>query len=579
MHLSHRLYSTVVALALVATTSSAGGPPSPLRLMPADADLVLMVPSARRLTETFTGLELLQELEPFSSYRELLDSTRFRHFRQFLAYYEKETGAPWPRLLDEVAGGGIVLGVKFGKDPAPILLVVQGRDDQRVQQFAKLTIELLEQEQGRQDDKAKLERGKYQGIETFHIGDKLFAAVVGSAIFVSNQEKTLQAGLDLQLGRGAKSCADIPSIAAAAKLLPAQTLATLWLNLERVRQEPQAAAAFKKAPRDDPIQTVLFGGYLDIVGRSPFLSAGLVREGNDFLVTVRMPKGRNGMGADSLLHVPPAGTPGGRPLLQPNGVLFSTSFYLDVGRIWNDRNKLFPDKVAKSIEKADKDTNPFLSGLRIGRILPQVGAYHRFVAAGQPSSAYKSTGGLPVPAFAVVSELRDPEKFGQAMEAALRGAALLAGFKVKLKLVEEKVGDVALVGYRFADEQPDVPEEIGSLLRYYSPCFARVGDRFLWCSTLELGRELVGILQTEKRDSSPAAVRSRVFATGLADYLQSFEEQLATQGVLDRALTVEGAVAEVKALLVLLRSLGPLDVDVRYDDDCFSYDLRLKGLK
>ncbi len=260
-------------------------------------------------------------------------------------------------------------------------------------------------------------------------------------------------------------------------------------------------------------------------------------------------------------------------------MLFSTSFYLDAARIWQDRDKLFPDKVAREFEKADKSTNPFLSGLRIGKILPMVGAHHRFVVASPQNPVYLPSGGPPIPAFALVSELRDPEYFGKTMETTLRGAALLAGFKVKLKLVEEKIDAVTLVGYRFADQQPGLGEDERRLLRYYSPCFARVGDRFLWCSTMELGRELVGILQAEKKSGLDSAVHSRIFGAGAADLLKTFEEEAITQSVLDRALPVEQAVAEVKAAFSLLRSLGPLDTDVRYDDDLFSYDLRLHGLK
>jgi hypothetical protein len=578
MSLSRRLRVALASLLLLAPAALADCPPSPLRLVPAETDLLVSVPDARRVAETLLGLELLPKLGEFSAYREALDSTNFRHFRQFVAYYEKEMGAPWPQLLDEVAGGGAVVGIKFGKDPAPALLVVQGQDEKRVKQFARLAFDLLEQETVRQDERAKVTKGKYEGVQTIQVGDKFFAAVAGPAILVSNEETTLHASLDLHLGRSGKSCADLPAVGQAAKILPTRPLASLWLNLEPLKKSATAAAAFRMAPRDDPVQTILVGGYLDVIGRSPFVAAALVREGDDFHVTVRMPKGREGMGPDSLLHVPPAGSTGSRPLLQPKGAIFSTSFYLDVGRIWQDRDKLFPEKIAKAFEKADKDTNPFLAGLKISKILPQVGLYHRFVIAAQPAPADHSRKQRDT-AFAVVTDLREPEKFSQSVETALRGAALLAGFKVKLKLVEEKVGDVKLVGYRFAEEQPEYPDVNENVFRSYSPCFARVGDQFFVCSSLDLGRELIGILQNEKKGGSSDAVRSRLFGNGAADALQLFEDQLVTQGVLDRALPVDRATAEVKAALALLRSLGPLDIDVRYHDDHFSYDFRLKGLK
>jgi hypothetical protein len=584
-----RLTAALLVGALLASPANSGGTtgdevgtkgfPSPLRLLPADVDLVVTVPDPRRLAETATGLEVLGKLEQFSAYRELLNSTRFRHFRQFLAYYEKEMGAKWPQLLAEVAGGGLAVGLKVGKDPQPALLVIQGRDRKRVAQFARLAVQLLEQELARQDEKVTVTRANVLGVETVRVGDKFFAAVAGSTILVSNQEAMLQAGFDLCLGGGDKSFADNPQLADAAALLPPGALATLWFNLETARKQPQAAAAFKPAPRDDPALTILFGGYLDVIGRSPFVAAALVRERDDLYVTVRMPKGRNGMGPDSLVHVPPANPAESLPLLEPKGVLFSTSFYLDVARIWEDRNKLFTEKVAKEFDSADKKTNPVLSGLRISKILPTVGRHHRFVVASQGTSTYSPSGGPPIPAFALVSELRDPEYFAKTMETTLRGAALLAGFRFKLKLVEEKVGPINLVGYRFSDQQTELGENEQKLLRYYSPCFARVGDRFLVSSTMELGRELVGILQAEKKGGSANAVRSRIFGAGAADLLQTVEDEVVTQFVLDGALPVERATAEVKAAFALLRSIGPLDVDVRYDEDRFSYNVRLKNVK
>jgi hypothetical protein len=579
MPFSRRLSIVAVVFALLASTARSDQPLSPLRLLPAETDLLIAVPGARRLAESVLRLEALRKLEQFSAFRETLDSTNYHQFQQFVAYYEKEMGAHWPQLLDEIAGGGIALGIKVGKNPAPTLLVVQGRDEKRVQLFARLAAKLIEQEQARQDDKAKVKKGNYQGIETVQFDEKLFAAVAGSAILISNEEKTLQAGLDLHVGKGGKSLATNASATEYLQLLPEDALATLWLNLEAVRQDPNTAAVLKKAPRDDPTQTVLFGGYLDIAGRSPYLAAGLAREGDDVLLTVRMPKGRNGMGPDALLHLPPAGASNSRPVLEPKGVLFSTSFFLDVGRIWNDRDKLFPEKVAKSIEQADKQTNPFLAGLRISKILPQIGGYHRVVVASPSTATYKTAEGIPIPAFAVVSELREPEKFGSAMEATLRAAALAAGFSFKLHLVEEKIGTVNLVGYRFAEEQPQATEANRKLLRYYSPCFARVGDQFLWCSTLELGRDLVNILQNEKKGGSTDAVSTRIFGAGAAEFFQTFEEQVVTQTVLDRAMPINEATAEVKSALEMLRSLGPLEVNVRYDTDRFRYDFRLKGLK
>jgi hypothetical protein len=569
--------AAVLVLALAAPSTRADAPPSPLRLIPAEADLTAEVPRPRDLVQTFAGLEAVRGLEQFSAVKEALDSTGVRRGRQMLAYFEKELGAKWPELLGGLAGGGAALGVKFGPNPAPALLVVQGRDARQTEQFARLALQVLEQELARREVKERPVKGQYQGVETVRVGDGFHAAVAGAALLLANNEAALHKALDLHLGRGGKSCADLPGPAEAAKLLPADALARVWLNMEAVRQAKEAKALYK-SPRDDPNLTILFGGYLDLLGRTPFVSGGLLREGDDLVWTFRTPRGRDGGGADLPLHAPPAGKPGARPLLEPRGVVYSSSFYLDLPRIWNDRAKLFPEKIAKSFEDADKKEIPFLSGLRLSKLLTREGAYHRIVVAHQAKIPYRvEPTRLRIPAFGVVSELSDPEPFQRSVETVFRGVGLVGFNGLKVKLVEEKVGGVSLVGYRFREdnEPKNDPENFRFNL---SPCMARVGNQFVACSTIELCRELVDLLQKESASSGgdTASSRSRVYAAGGADLLGRTEDQLITQAVLERAVPATVAASEVKAFLAYLRGLGTLDLSARYGEHDFRYDIRYR---
>src|SRR5262249_28030795 len=132
----------LLLLALAPSASEAEAPASPLRLVPAEADLVVQVRDPRRLAETLIGLEAWLELERFGAVKEAPDSPGFRRFRQLVASFERELGAPWPELLDALGGGGAALAVKFGPSPAPSLLVIQGRDAGRTERFARLGLEV-----------------------------------------------------------------------------------------------------------------------------------------------------------------------------------------------------------------------------------------------------------------------------------------------------------------------------------------------------------------------------------------------------------------------------------------------------
>ncbi|HEY7426904.1 MAG TPA: hypothetical protein VH682_21895 [Gemmataceae bacterium] len=564
-------------VALRAETPKPQTPPGPLRLLPDQADLLVEVPQPRRLVETLTTLDMLKQLQQLAPVRELFDSTNARRFYQLLAYFEKELGAPWPQLLDRLAGRGAVLGIKFGPKPAPSLLVIQGRDEKLMRQFFQLGLSVVEQELARQEAKDKPVKKMYEGIDTVRIGAEFHAAVAGDALFLSNSEKALHTGLDRQLGRGAKSMADVPGLREATELLPPEPLVSFWLNMETVREAPAAKALYQSLPRDDPNLTVLLGHYLDLLGRSPFVCAGLYRDKDGFTATARVPRGRDGMGLDQLLHVPPPGKPGSRPLLEPKNVLYSESNYLDVSRIWTERDRLFNEKQVKALEQFDKKSAPFLVGAKIDKLLTQAGPYYRFVAAHQSSVGYKTTPKISIPAFALVWELREPEAFGKAMETILRGAALLGGAQANLKLAEEKYKDCKLVGYRFPEDKP-IKGDVNDLRFNFSPCFTRVGDQFIACSTIELCRELVDLLQKEgttpaRGDAAPT--RSRLYASGTAAYLTTIEELLVTQITLDQAVKPKEAREQVRMFFDLIRQLGVLTLGSRFQDKMSQYDIRL----
>ena len=287
----------------------------------------------------------------------------------------------------------------------------------------------------------------------------------------------------------------------------------------------------------------MFGHYLDLLGRSPFVCAGVYPASEGLAAAIVMPRGRDGMGGDRLLHVPPSGVAASRPLLEPKNVLYSESNYFDIANIWKERTALFNDKQVKQLEKFEKQSAPFLVGSKLSKLLTQAGPYYRFVAAHQTKVGYKTTPKISIPAFALVWELREPEAFGKSMEAILRGAALLAGGQVNLKLVEEKYKDCKLVGYRFPEDQP-LKGDINDLRFNFTPCFTRVGDQFVVSSTLDLCRELVDILH--KEGTTPTRGRRfvgacRFYGSGAAAYLQSIEDLLITQTTLDQAITPKEA--------------------------------------
>jgi hypothetical protein len=546
-------------------TARADDTPDPLRFVPRQADLVLRVDSPRKLVEAVFDTQPLRQLGEFAAVREAFQNTNFRRAAKLLSYYEKELGAPWPELLDRLTGGGMVVATKFQRGgAAPVLLVVQSKDDELLKRALGLLLTVVEQELIRQDSKDRPKTDSYRGLEIVHVGNDLHVARAGSALLVSNKAEAIHRGLDLYINGRHDSLTEVSGPADAAKLLPPQPLVSLWVNLKPAQESPEGKEFFKR-PKSDPAQLLFAGGFLDVIGQSPFVAMGTYHQRDGTWVTsVRMPRGRDATPEGQGLHLAPADKPGCAPLLEPANTLYSTSFYLDVGKFWADRDKLLAENSRKALDGAEKNLGRFLAGRKLSELLTQSGPYHRFVAAAQEKSGYARHADQIIPAFAYNVSMRDAG-FGRAMDGLLRAAALIAGTQAKLKLVEETVDGVTLVGYRFP-EDATLAGDVSGIRFNFSPCFAAVGDQFFVASTIEFGRQMVQELKKPAENVPPNTTsdKSRLSAAGGVAVLKAFQDQLLTQTALDRAATVDAVRQEVGQFMTWLGTLGTLDFDSEY---------------
>lgn len=558
---------------LISSKAHCGESANPLRLVPRQTDVVLRI-EPRRLAEAVLSLDALKTWIQFPAVRDALDSTNSRRFRQLIAYYERELGRPWPELLDSVAGGGIVVATKFERGgDAPVLAVIQSRDPVLLRRAVAIVGKVAEQELARNDAAVKPKTERYRDIEVTKLGEAVYA-IAESALLISNKQEALQRGVDLLLDGDKESLASIGGPSDADKLLPPDALARLWVSLVPAHESSEGKQIFKQ-PKNDVAQLIAAGGVIDVIGKSPFLAAGLYRTLEGLAVSVRMPAGRDATPDGFGLHLAPAGSPGSLPPLEPANVLYSSSFYLDLAGIWSQRETILSEGIRKQLDQGEQRFGRFLAGRKISELLTQSGPYHRFVVTAPGELEYSKSPGVRIPAFALATSMRSPE-FGQAMSTILRAVAFLTGTQAKLKIVEETVDGVKLVGYRFP-ENGTLANDTQNLRFNFSPCFASVGDQFFAASTLELGREMIGLLRKSTPENAPTttvAAQSRLFAAGGAVLAKMFEEQQVTQAILDRAVSPADAKKEVAQIIDWLRTLGQIKLETDYRPHEFRFDAR-----
>jgi hypothetical protein len=577
MGFAMRSIAFALSLILVSLTTVSAAEPNPLPFVPPQANVVVRIENPRRLIQSVAGVDLIRQMKDLPFVRERVQTPVAQRIQQLIEYYEKDLGAKWPDLLDRLAGGGITLALKAGDD-APVLLTIEGKDADLSSKFLELVASVVEQEAGGDAAKKVIERPMYRGIKEYKAGE-FVVAQAGTTILASNKLEAMKLALDRQLD-GGKSPAYIAGPSAARKALPADCLAWMWLDLDLARKAPGAKETLAQ-PSDNAFVTVLFGGWLDVVRRAPFLAVGLVQDNDKIGLTLRFPgAGHEGQPEQMLLHAPPNGE-GIRPPLEPKGVILSESFWFDFKALWEKRAKLFNEKTAKDFENSEKQARPFLPNMSLAKLFTQAGASHRFVVAQQESVGYTNKPKQPYPNFAFVMSMRDKE-FARSMEGVLRAAALLAGTQFNLKLAEETYEGVKIVGYRFP-EKGNVASDPDGIRFNFSPCFAAVGDQFAMCSTIEFGHEIVKLLQKEAASPAKAANSSplctRLYGPGAVDLVRGFEEQVLGQIILDEAVKPEDAHRQMQALADWLRRLGQLEFRSVYLDKEYRFDIEWRRSK
>jgi hypothetical protein len=548
----------LASLALVGGNAQAA---DPLDCMPKSAQLVVVVDRPRTLAEAITKLEAFKQAQTLPQVRQLYDSPTVQRLLRLLAFAEKELGAKWPELLDQVAGNGIALGLQFTKDPAPPIAVVSGTDAKQVERAFDLGLKVLEEEAARLGNKDALKVERADGVTFAHFGDFHFARS-GTALIASNDLSYLKESLALVRSGPAAEGSRRKARADAATVLPKGPLAWVWFDFASVK-ETQTAKDFYDSTRKDVIQTVFAGSTIDCLRRSDFIAAGLYQEAGGFRLRFRLPAGREGLWSDLAVHVPPKGKPGSLPLLEPPGTIYSQSLHLDIGYVWKNRDRMITGDSLKQFEKGEKEASKILpTNVKLGELLEMWGPYHRIVVANHDQRPYKTEPSLKLPAFGYVATTRD-KQFGENLEAIVRAVAIIGSLQFGTKSREVEHEGVKLIGYRFPENKPLADDPQG--IRFnFEPCFAVVGDEVVLASTLELGKKLITELKKPQQATSTAVWQAKAFAATGASTLTDISDPLITDAVLGRGIGLTEARQEIADLVKWVHNLGTgrIEIDI-----------------
>ena len=383
-------------------------------------------------------------------------------------------------------------------------MIVQGRDAKLMAKFFQKALDIVGQEQARRESTPSYAKDTYRGICNDTLGrdgDLTFTRPCSARLwflqYVSLDLLCTRQSISIST-RQKKACSSRASSSRPSRWCRPTRWCGVGVNSDFVHKSDELKPLYTLPANFFPFQ-VLFGGLTDSIRRSSCVVAAIREDHGTATLSIRLPGGTNGMHDVAHAHAPPDGQLGALPLLEPEGVLFSTSYYLDLSTFWKQRAALLPPDQMTKAEEFNEKSKVYLYGTQFSKFLELAGTRQRFVVVQQDEHGYSVKPGAPTTAAVcslVLTSCDRPEAFAKAIDGPLGGAAFLAGLKAPMSRFEEQHGQSKIVGYRFIENDGN-KELADGILFNFTPSHARVGNQYVFCSTVELARKMVDMLEKE----------------------------------------------------------------------------------
>ena len=275
------------------------------------------------------------------------------------------------------------------------------------------------------------------------------------------------------------------------------------------------------------------------------------------------------------------------PLLDLPDTLLAISAYRDVSTMWLRGADLMTTKAVDQLAQADSGLSNLFSGKDFGEdILGALEPGYRLIAVRQDFADRTPQPALKLPAFALVSRLRDRETMQPELRRIFQS---LIGFlnivgasnaQPQLDLDMDKGDGYQLVTSEYAPAVEDRDSREARINFNFSPSIAFAGDRFILASTKELAAQLVHI--GESTDAS--SVNDQLWTANshasanvavLRQVLSDNRAQLIAQNMLTKGHDEEAAESEVDTILTLIDMFRTVEFRLDVAEDGLQFNLAI----
>lgn len=568
--------AVVWVAAILTAVPAASRAAEPLRLMPESAAVYVELAQPETLLNPLLSAKANELLQGVEVYQKYLKSQEYSQLQAVVGILEAKLGVDWQAAVRDLVGGGVYLAFDPANNSA--ILVSRCRKPELLTKINSTLIELVEADAKANSRPSPVKSKEYNGVVAWQFGPAGAHAIIDDLFLASNQPDALKGVIDRYRDASAKSLSDSSVFQQANRQKQPGALGWAWVSLDVVRKAPQMEKALSNRS-GNPLIELLVGGVLDAVKQAPFAAAGVYLEGNTLRLRAELPRdAAKTAAARGWFFAKESNQQAPAALLPPQSIA-NFGLFRDLAGLWLAREELFDEKVVAGFAQADTQLGLFFSGRDFGpEVLGELDPRLQFIVARQEFSPEQPIPALKLPAMALVLRVKHPEEFATHLLVAYQKIVGLANIvggqqgQPQLLLATEDYHGATISKATYVQEAKAAKDQ--AKVNYnFSPSCVRVGDAFVYASTIGIARQLVDLLaQPDSTAATSVNTSLNLIGEPLAATLADNRELMISQNMLSEGRSRAEAETAIDAILKLVRVAEKADLKLLAQPDSLALE-------
>jgi hypothetical protein len=504
------------------------------------------------------------------SFKRLWRSPQALQVRSGITIAEIALGLKLDQLAKDLSDRGAYVAID--SQTQAVALMLHTRSEQWLDDYIDKAFDYLRKDAKSKGNPDPIMSTEYRGVQAYKIQNGIFAKL-GSWVLVTNQGDFAKAVVDHKLDNR-KGLSQAPWYQEASNKLQATgSMAELWIDLARIREQMKNNDLFRGQANDFGAELIL-GGVLSVLANAQVMHASMTMDEQGIALEVQSPSDPAWYGQARQHYVGPDAK--GRAPNWPKvpGSLATLSTYRDLAQMWLRAGDLFNQEVNDQLAQADNTLTTIFAGKDFGSdILTAIEPELQIFAAERSfdQAALKPT--IQLPSFGMIARLKEPAKLQRELKRTFQsfiGFLNVAGAQEGQPQLEQDTiqqNGVSIYTSQFiVEEDRKYPDGLPIQFNF-QPTLAFIDDRVVLCSSVDCAKSILGQNPADA-GSQTAQVQTRLEADGasIQKALQINSNPIIAQNMVEKGTTRIEAKREFDTLMLILGLVKRMDMSLEFQD-------------